>query len=269
MKEQTRKEMQQKMAEYEMSAPEVSWVEIEQAVGVGGRPAVVVPMWRKRIAAAVALLVVVGAGFWMHQHRQETAEESELPKLVGMASKTTETQQQPISVKPINEPVTYASATPRLRSAAQPVQTKSEERTEDREQPEDNEQAGNSTPIEERQPQPTTTTYTPTSTDRSQFTATKNRLTAKVYLGNSINSYTGSTVFTTMLMSAEPFGKYDNNMGNEGEIPLHSITTSTHHHQPLRFGLSLRYAIGHRWSIESGLSYSYHKSDMTSLSGDS
>lgn len=268
MKEQTRKEMQQKMAEYQMSAPEVSWVEIEQAVGAGGRPAVVTPMWRKRMAAAVAVLIAVGAGFWMQQHRHG-ADESPQTKQVSTVLETTETRQQPMSVKPTNEPVMYASATLRVRSAAQPVQAESEERTEDREQSEANKQAENSTHIQERQPQPTTTTYTPTSTDRPRFTATKNRLTAKVYLGNSVNSYTGNTVFTPMLMSAEPFGKYDDNMDNGGDTPLHSITTSIRHHQPLRFGLSLRYGIGSRWSIESGLSYSYHKSDMTSLSGDS
>ena len=267
MKEQTRKEMQRKMAEYEMSAPEVSWAEIEQAVGTGGGQATILPIWRKRIAAAIVLLMVVGAGFWMQQHRQE-ADESQQTKQVSTASKTTETPQQAISVKPTNEPTTYALATPRIRPTALPVQTESDERTEDRMLPEENNLNENGTHVQERQAQPTTATYTPESTDRPQFKAAKNRLTAKVYLGNSMNSYTGSAVFTPMLMSAEPFGKYDDNMGEEGESPLHSITTSIRHHQPLRFGFSLRYGIGNRWSIESGLSYSYHKSDMTNRAGD-
>ena len=265
MKEQTRMEMQQKMADYEMSAPEVSWVEIEQAVG---RSAVVMPMWRKRIAAAVVILIAIGAGFWMQQHRHG-ADESPQTKQISTVSETTETRQQPMSVKPTNEPVTYASATPRTRSTALPVQAESDERTEDRALPETNNQDENGTRVQERQPLPTTATPVYQPTDRPRFTATKNRLTAKVYLGNSMNSYTGNAVFTPMLMSAEPFGKYDDNMDNDGDTPLTSITTSIRHHQPLRFGLSLRYGIGNRWSIESGLSYSYHKSDMTSLSGDS
>ena len=260
--------MQQKMAEYKMSAPEVSWVEIEQAVGTGGRRAMAIPMWRRRIVAAVMLLVVVGAGFWMQRHGKE-ADESQQKKPAGTALEATKTHQQPISAKTTYEPATYASAMPRVRSTAMPVQPESDERTEDQAQTEEKKQSENSTHAPERQVQTTTATYTPESTDRPQFRATKNRLTAKVYLGNSINSYTGSAVFTPMLMSAEPFGKYDDNMGDEGESPLHSITTSIRHHQSLRFGLSLRYGIGNRWSIESGLSYSYHKSDITNLSGDS
>jgi len=36
-----------------------------------------------------------------------------------------------------------------------------------------------------------------------------------------------------------------------------------HHHQPVRFGLSLRYRLDDRWSIESGLSYTRLTSDIT------
>ena len=36
-----------------------------------------------------------------------------------------------------------------------------------------------------------------------------------------------------------------------------------HHRQPVRFGLSLRYRIDDRWSVESGLSYTRLSSDIT------
>ena len=38
-----------------------------------------------------------------------------------------------------------------------------------------------------------------------------------------------------------------------------------HHRQPVRFGLSLRYRISDRWSVESGLSYTRLSSDITML----
>ena len=38
-----------------------------------------------------------------------------------------------------------------------------------------------------------------------------------------------------------------------------------HHRQPVRFGLSLRYRISDRWSVESGLSYTRLSSDITTL----
>ena len=277
MKEQTRKEMQQKMAEYEMSAPDVSWAEIEQAVG--GRPSVVIPMRHKRMAAAVAVVLLMaggGAGLWMQQHRQGAGESQQTEQVSTTVSETAGPHQQPTPVNPTNEPATYASATPRVRSAALPIQqVKSDERAEDENQvlTKENDRDEKNThapklPVGE-QPQPTTATPPSQPTGRPRLTTPDTRLTAKVYLGNSMNSYTGNTMFTPMLMSAKPFGKYDNNMDKEGDSPLPSIKTSIHHHQPLRFGLSLRYGIDKRWSVESGLSYSYHKSDMMNQSGDS
>ena len=38
---------------------------------------------------------------------------------------------------------------------------------------------------------------------------------------------------------------------------------TTHHHQPVRIGLSLRYRLNERWSIESGLTYTRLSSDFT------
>ena len=38
-----------------------------------------------------------------------------------------------------------------------------------------------------------------------------------------------------------------------------------HHRQPVRFGLSLRYRISDRWSLESGLSYTRLSSDITTI----
>ena len=38
----------------------------------------------------------------------------------------------------------------------------------------------------------------------------------------------------------------------------------THHRQPLRFGLSLRYRLNNRWSLESGFFLTFHSSELTS-----
>lgn len=40
--------------------------------------------------------------------------------------------------------------------------------------------------------------------------------------------------------------------------------TNVNHHHPIRFGLSVRYAINKRWSILSGITYSYLQSDFSS-----
>lgn len=59
--------------------------------------------------------------------------------------------------------------------------------------------------------------------------------------------------------------------GVDVQQPLKSYVSSgiadektTKHHLPLRIGLSVRYAFNDRWGVESGLTYSYLSSDMTS-----
>jgi opacity protein-like surface antigen len=41
------------------------------------------------------------------------------------------------------------------------------------------------------------------------------------------------------------------------------VNQDIHHRQPVRFGLSLRYRLDDRWSVESGLSYTRLSSDIT------
>jgi hypothetical protein len=62
MKEETRKEFKKKMADYRQPAPEVSWDVLEKALAQN-RKAGTVPLWTKRVAAAAAVLLVVGLGW--------------------------------------------------------------------------------------------------------------------------------------------------------------------------------------------------------------
>ena len=45
-------------------------------------------------------------------------------------------------------------------------------------------------------------------------------------------------------------------------------TMRVDHRQPVRFGLSLRYRLDDRWSVESGLSYTRLSSDITTIVED-
>lgn len=61
MTEQWRQQMQQKLADYRQPAPELSWDEIDQALDARRSRS----YWAKRLAAAaVALLLMGGAGYW-------------------------------------------------------------------------------------------------------------------------------------------------------------------------------------------------------------
>ena len=72
MKEQWRKQLQEKIADYQESDIEVSWAEIEKALAKNRQQAKVVPLWIRRIAAAVAVILVTGVGYWtLFRHRTE------------------------------------------------------------------------------------------------------------------------------------------------------------------------------------------------------
>lgn len=55
------------------------------------------------------------------------------------------------------------------------------------------------------------------------------------------------------------------NSYNLGNIPkaVTDMTTSSHHNMPVKVGLSLRYGTGSRWSVQTGVNYSYLSSDIT------
>ena len=59
-------------------------------------------------------------------------------------------------------------------------------------------------------------------------------------------------------------GFYNNNGGYMVSINQHlySMVVDTHHRQPVKVGLSMRYHFNDRWSLQAGVDYSYHSSDL-------
>ena len=50
---------------------------------------------------------------------------------------------------------------------------------------------------------------------------------------------------------------------------LRSMYVDAHHRQPVKVGLSVRYHLNNRWSIQTGIDYSYHSSDVIKQIEDS
>ena len=115
------------------------------------------------------------------------------------------------------------------------------------------------------------------------------KLTAKVYMSNMIadSRHSASFYTTTDKTSYSSHTEYipsdvpintgeDCTNGPDGivyeEVTVYDTIITTkmvqtdqhiHHRQPIRFGLSLRYQLDDRWSVESGLSYTRLSSDIT------
>lgn len=80
---------------------------------------------------------------------------------------------------------------------------------------------------------------------------------------NGVTEETGTSPSTSIDYPTTPTDE------NPVEKPIEPIEMqeSVNHHQPIRFGLSLRYVINERWSIDAGLSYTLLTSDITLTAG--
>ena len=291
--------MQQKLADYKQPAPGVSWDALDKALASNRHKAKTVQMWTRRIAAAVVALVIVTGGYLAFHHEEEAVinKEEAVSSLSAKAAeepKTTEPQQT--NLKPATLLAQNHRPAPAIQerglSADNPENTP-QEQTVQEPQP---------SPVQKTQEmQETHETKTVVATNKRQTldepyeihkqTASGNRLMAKVYLSNALsgdNLRAGTDYYE--YYAASPSGDYQGGPGtnvelsgqdsgqeksnpatsmpdNEPKPPVISTMTgvreeSVNHRLPIRFGLSLRYRLDDRWSLESGLAYTRLRSDI-------
>lgn len=333
MKEQWIEELRQKMADYKEPAPEVSWEEIEQAVSGAKRQARVVPMWLRRIAAAILVLIMVFVGYKALDHVKHTDRSLDLSQNQAPVPSTIHAE-EPALDTPAEKPL-LAKVSQKVRQARQSWRQSWGQAPEsgdpqaaspqDSQTPEvatveqTSEESQSSQNQETRTEQKKADTYHHQTiiypSDLHKSPTLRNRLTAKVYLsnamGNSGNISSWSNSYEKSMndpgyegQQGEPGEKgdkgdkgegYTNFNGGEhgdgnddeneeekdgnnktresdggGATTTETITTTqdTHHYQPIRYGLSLRYRLNERWSIETGLTYSLLTSDITMTTGE-
>ena len=236
MSEQWIQQMQQKMADYKRPAPEVSWEEIDRTLAANKtrQPRL---LWLHRIAAAAAFLLIAGVGYWgllrnnteenhgdWHNDSSEAKIRVPVPVMLDSAAKISVPAMLAETVAPV-----FESSPDTIHTAP----------TEEEALPHSNGES-DSRPKEQTPPTPAPVIY---PTDLHQRKHIDNRLTAKVYMS--------STMADSQIKT--------NSQPNSPIIDNHNI----HHYQPMRFGLSLRYRLNDRWSIESGLSYTRLSSDIS------
>lgn len=310
MKEQTRKDMQQKLADFRQPAPDISWGELEKALAAN-RKTKGMPVWGKHCVAAAVVIAMVGLGWLMlrtnHPDEQQpvasntSSTNTEPPKTI---SETTE-QEEAENIEPARENEGASPARHPNKQMASGVTT-TENNAEEKE-------VSQSTAVTEED-ETVQQTETPTSqtrengglqkpVDTNQQTTeqkrivrpsdfqlynaslNKNRLAAKVYVSNLYesgverNRFIGSNVFYTGFTNENENGNDEddnNHTDNDEKSSVHSRFPHKHetltdnyeeyvsNHIPIRFGVSLRYQLSQRWSLGTGLSYTYISSDIRS-----
>ena len=263
MEEEWMQQMREKMADYQWPAPEVSWDELDQALAAGVTHQTHL-FWLRRMAAAAVVLLIAGVGYWGLLHHKTDpiiekhwAQKSSQGDRNDVSSQTSHALQSPCDLK----------------------KTKQEHHSTAMSEPEivpismdDHETINSTETIEEEQPHAVEKKEKPTkeilpviypSDLHHQQQHIDNRLTAKVYMssamtGSQTESYGMSGIYVASL-SGDP--KFAN-------LTAHTEQYIHHHRQPVRFGLSLRYQLTDRWSVESGLSYTRLSSDITTIIDD-
>jgi hypothetical protein len=215
MTEQWKKEMQQKMADYRESDIEVPWADIEKALAANGKQARVVPLWTKRIAAAAVVLLIVGGGYWILNHQQ-----TEIGKQTGQAESQMasvpqqEKSQNSETMQDIQDRIAQKIQQVRTQGLLSLVTTDDTDKETETAAP-----ANEMTPAEESAAEeasvPADTVFFPSypSTQQHQTVypselrkrnAPSNRLTAKVYLSNTM---AGSSHYSSSIDYGEDIHK--------------------------------------------------------------
>jgi hypothetical protein len=289
MKEQWRQQMQQKMADYQQPAPEVSWDLLDKALATNKPKAKVVPMWMHRLAAAVVVgIVVVSAGYLVLRQQDEdtmaivSQQKTDILPSTETAEEAAEDVVATVKTNSTNQKALLTAHTPILRT--QDVQEAEESATEQVEE------STVSEPTQQTTPSTTATTQKESSPTKSHSatviypsdfqykktttSVTASRLMAKAYLSNSMTGGANAMSLSTAISYGENGGPDTNNPKEETNSPLNPPTPiiqekeeRVSHRQPIRFGLTLCYRLNDQWSIESGLVYSRLSSDYTYLLG--
>ena len=97
----------------------------------------------------------------------------------------------------------------------------------------------------------------------------KNVPSSRFCIGTSYNYGTGTSHNSDkiLLPVANPYGDYDPEFSGrniqDSPIGTKDGRTRTKHHQPIKLGVSIRYNINNRWSLQTGLNYSRLDSDFS------
>ena len=248
MTDNWKQQLQRKMDSLERPAPELSWTELDKALKARAdkaqaKKATTVPLWTRRIAsaAAVALIVITGARLLPTNHEggngteKATAEKAIALKATGeKAIALKEKGEKAIALKETGEKATGEESAKKPRTDGQDYRYMALA-----EQPYD-------------------------TGKRNAHNGLKADLHVQGLMGaNSTAGRTGTMGF--MMSSAPTYGNGDMQMQG---FAYQLMTTqrrdlSYDHDLPIKVGVSLYYDIDGRWSIVTGVNYSYLHSTFT------
>ena len=276
MKEQWKETMRRKLGDYEQSAPELSWTDIERAVKerkTSSARARVVPLWVKGAvsAAAIALIVIAISMLLPRKNAPSVANIAKRHKVINTNTATNNI----VASNPKATLVAYEA----VRQYAKGVYNTNAKDV-------NGEimllslQAERSNPTMQDESESSNNMTAQTSRGENNYLAqtssrqnkSTNRLTAKVYLANAMTGNGNTGTSGIALASADPIGYFDETLNSSTSDVLSmqasDVKTTTKYRQPIRLGVRVKYDLNSRWSVESGVTYSYLSSTTSKKVGN-
>lgn len=295
-------DLRSRMSSYEVDAPEHLFDDImgaveaaEKSVSTAEKPietvaeperrGALLPLWGRRVAVAASVAAIVAVGVLTLNIEREV---EQMEQIIAMeqpapAELPVELQEAAVAETVLQE-VAVAEAEPQrvlLKKSApaqsnmqpSPEKTISEPSVEQEElqksEAEARQDTPHNSPSQRTQPTPQQRTiYAARPPQRVASQQSESRLAANVFASGFSGASDGFASQQLFSLSSALYGSRVEGGAGDGDEMLQpdasrTISRDVHHHQPIRVGVTLRYAFAPRWAVESGLNYSHLRSDVT------
>lgn len=295
-------DLRSRMSSYEVDAPEHLFDDImdaveaaEKSVSTAEKPietvaeperrGALLPLWGRRVAVAASVAAIVAVGVLTLNVEREVEQMEQIIAMEQPAPAELPVELQEVAVaETVPQEVAVVEAEPQrvlLKKSApaqsnmqpSPEQTISEPSVEPVELQKSEAEARQDTPNNSpsqrtQQNQPQRTVYAARPPQRVASQQSESRLAANIFASGFSGASNGFASQQLFSLSSALYGSRVEGEAGDGDEMLQpdasrTISRDVHHHQPIRVGVTLRYAFAPRWAVESGLNYSHLRSDVT------
>ena len=295
-------DLRSRMSSYEVDAPEHLFDDImdaveaaEKSVSTAEKPietvaepkrrGALLPLWGRRVAVAASVAAIVAVGVLTLNIEREVEQMEQIIAMEQPAPAELPVELQEVAVvKAVPQEVAVVEAEPQrvlLKKSApaqsntqpSPEQTISEPSVEpvelQKSEAEARQDTPNNSPSQRTQPTPQQRTiYAARPPQRVASQQSESRLAANIFASGFSGASDGFASQQLFSLNSALYGSRVEGEAGDGDEMLQpdasrTISRDVHHHQPIRLGITLRYAFAPRWAVESGLNYSHLRSDVT------
>ena len=295
-------DLRSRMSSYEVDAPEHLFDDImdvveaaEKSVSTAEKPietvaeperrGALLPLWGRRVAVAASVAAIVAVGLLTLNIEREVEQMEQIIAMEQPAPAELPVELQEVAVaETVPQEVAVAEAEPQrvlLKKSApaqsnmqpSPEQTISEPSVEQEElqksEAEARQDTPHNSPSQRTQPTPQQRTiYAARPPQRGASQRSESRLAANIFASGFSGASNGFASQQLFSLSSALYGSRVEGGAGDGDEMLQpdasrTISRDVHHHQPIRVGVTLRYAFAPRWAVESGLNYSHLRTDVT------